>query len=69
MNARREILLAELRCMSLHHRLMAAEVDAVGVALKNGMVDYEGAMEWLRELGMAGELRAIGKIGGSGVDG
>ena len=67
MHARRETLLAELRCMALHHRLMAAEVDAVGVALKRGLIDYDVAMEWLRELGMVGGLRATGKIGG--IDG
>jgi hypothetical protein len=60
------MLLAELRCMALYHRLMAAEVDAVGVALRGGLVDHETAMEWLREMGMTAGLR---RLNGSGIDG
>jgi hypothetical protein len=40
---RRDYLLAELRCASLRARLWQADIDAVGLALKAGLIEPEGA--------------------------
>jgi hypothetical protein len=40
-------LLAELRCASLRARLRQADIDAVGMALKAGLVEPEQALELL----------------------
>ena len=42
---RRDYLLAELRCASLRARLWQADIDAVGMALKAGLVEPEQALE------------------------
>jgi hypothetical protein len=46
---RRDYLLAELRCASLRARLLQADIDAVGMALKAGLVEPEQALELLDE--------------------
>jgi hypothetical protein len=46
---RRDYLLAELRCASLRARLWQADIDAVGMALKAGLVEPEQALELLHE--------------------
>jgi len=46
---RRDYLIAELRCASLRARLWQANIDAVGMALKAGLVEPEQALELLRE--------------------
>jgi hypothetical protein len=46
---RHEYLLAELRCASLRARLWQADIDAVGMALKAGLVEPEQALELLHE--------------------
>jgi hypothetical protein len=46
---RRDYLMAELRCASLHARLWQADIDAVGMALKAGLVEPEQAIELLQE--------------------
>jgi hypothetical protein len=46
---RRDYLLAELRCASVRARLWQADIDAVGMALKAGLVEPEQALELLRE--------------------
>jgi hypothetical protein len=42
-------LLAELRCASLRARLWQADIDAVGMALKAGLVEPEQALELLAD--------------------
>ena len=44
---RRDYLMAELRCASLRARLLQADIDAVGLALKAGLVEPEQALELL----------------------
>jgi hypothetical protein len=44
---RRDYLMAELRCASLRARLLQADIDAVGMALKAGLVEPEQALELL----------------------
>jgi hypothetical protein len=46
---RREYLLAELRCAALRARLWQADIDAVGMALKAGLVEPEQALELLAD--------------------
>jgi hypothetical protein len=49
--SRVDYLLAELRCASLRARLWQADIDAVGQALKSGLIDPEQALELLRDCG------------------
>jgi len=42
-------LLAELRCASLRARLWQYDIDAVGMALKAGLVEPEQALELLAD--------------------
>jgi hypothetical protein len=46
---RREYLLAELRCASMRARLQASNIDAVGMAVKAGLVEPEQALELLAD--------------------
>jgi hypothetical protein len=47
MTTRRDYLLAEFRCASLRARLWQADIDAVGLALKAGLIEPEHALELL----------------------
>jgi hypothetical protein len=40
-----DYLLAELRCASLRARLWQADIEAVGMALKAGLIDPEQALD------------------------
>jgi hypothetical protein len=40
----RDYLLAEIRCASLRAKILQAEIDAIGIALKGGMVTAEQAI-------------------------
>lgn len=51
MTDRREYLLHKLRAASLHIRLMAVEIDSIGVALKGGFISETTAVEWARWCG------------------
>lgn len=53
MTARKEYLLSKLRSASLHTRLMANEIDSIGVALKGGFISETTAIEWARAVGGA----------------
>ena len=46
---RRDYLMAELRCASLRARLLQADIDAVGLAIKAGLVEPEQALELLAD--------------------
>jgi hypothetical protein len=46
---RTDYLLAELRCAALRARLWAHDIDAVGIALKGGLIHPEQALELLHE--------------------
>jgi hypothetical protein len=45
-----EFLLTCLRVASLRVKLIATELDSVGVALRHNFVSHDGAIEWLRDL-------------------
>jgi len=70
---RRDYLLSELRCASLRARLWQADIDAVGMALKGGLIEPErtrGApVAWSavpdgRHLGNTGKALRTGYAGG-----
>ena len=44
-----DYLLAELRCASLRARLWQADIEAVGIALKGGLIEPEQALELLHD--------------------
>lgn len=44
-------LLAELRCAALRSRLMTAEIDSIGVALRGNFITTDDAIAWLDECG------------------
>jgi hypothetical protein len=46
-----DYLIAELRCASLRARLWQADIDAVGLALKGGMISPEQALGFLADCG------------------
>ena len=54
---RREYLLAELRAATLRARLWQADIDAVGLALKAGLISPDQAVEHLSDCGL---LRLLG---------
>jgi len=54
---RREYLLAELRVAALRARLWQADIDAVGLALKAGLISPDQAVEHLSHCGL---LRLLG---------
>jgi hypothetical protein len=49
---RREYLLAELRAATLRARLWQADIDAVGLALKAGLISPDQAVEHLSDCGV-----------------
>ena len=48
---KREYLLAELRAAALRARLWQADIDAVGLALKAGLISPDQAVEHLSDCG------------------
>jgi hypothetical protein len=46
---RPEYVLAELRCASLRARLLQADIDAVGIALKGNLITAEQAIDLLHD--------------------
>jgi hypothetical protein len=49
MNDRVDYLLQELRCAALRARLAAADVEAIGIALKGGLVTPDQALGLLSD--------------------
>jgi hypothetical protein len=50
--SRVDYLLAELRCASLRVRLLAAEIDNIGIALKSGELDEDLALAIMIQEGL-----------------
>jgi hypothetical protein len=48
-NDRTEYLLGELRCAALRARLWVADIDAVGSALRGGLISLDQAVEALAD--------------------
>jgi hypothetical protein len=51
-------VLAQLSCAALRARLVAAEIDSAAVALRGGLIDADGAMAWMAEIGALGFMSA-----------
>ena len=49
MNDRVDYLLQELRCAALRARLAAADIDAIGLATKHGLITPDQALELLSD--------------------
>jgi hypothetical protein len=47
-----DYLLAELRCAALRARILASDVDAIGLALKNGLVTPDQAVDLMADSGV-----------------
>jgi hypothetical protein len=47
----REFLLAELKCAALRARLVTAEIDSIGCALRGNFITPDDAIAWLDESG------------------
>jgi hypothetical protein len=47
----RDFILAELRCAALRSRLVTAEIDSIGVALRAEIINTDEAIAWLHECG------------------
>lgn len=47
----RDFMLAELRCAALRSRLVAAEIDSIGVALRGNFITEDDAIAWLDDCG------------------
>ena len=58
-------LLAELRCAALRARLAACEIDAIGIALRGGMIDPDTAVAWLHDCGVLDHVRPAPPHGGA----
>jgi hypothetical protein len=50
-------LLAELRCAGLRARLLQSDIDAIGIALKGGLITPDQALVLLYD---CGALRVVG---------
>jgi hypothetical protein len=60
---RTEYLLAELRCAALRARLAACDIDAIGIALRAGMIDAETALKWLHDSNVLSYLQPTENAG------
>ena len=54
---RTNYLLKELRCASLRARLLQSDIDAIGLALKGGLISPDQAVEHLHDVDV---LRLLG---------
>ena len=49
-----DYLLGELKCASLHTRLVAIEIDSISAALSGNFITPDDALSWLSEAGGLG---------------
>jgi hypothetical protein len=55
-NSYRTYILAELRCARARAKLLINEIDRIGLALKDGMIEPLCAIEWLNDANGLGFL-------------
>ena len=55
----REFLLVALRAATVRARLIQADLETVGVALKAGLIGSETAVAWIREAGLLWMVGAL----------
>ena len=68
----KDFLLAALRAASVRAKLMEADINSIGVALKGDLIGPETAVQWIRDaglLGMVGALpEAVGRLSADRVE-
>ena len=47
----RGFVMAELKCAALRSRLVTAQIDSIGVALRGNLITEDDAIAWLDECG------------------
>ena len=61
-----DFLLTVLRAASIRARLMEADLNSIGVALKGGLIGADTAVQWIRDanlLWMVGAIpEAVGRV-------
>lgn len=55
----REFLLAALRAASLRCKVMNADIETIGVALKANLIGADTAVAWIRDSGLMWAVGAI----------
>ena len=53
-----EFVLAELKCAGLRARLLVADIDSIGAALRGEFIDVDSAIAWANEIGALGFMSA-----------
>jgi hypothetical protein len=59
MDEHREFLLSALRAASLRAKMMSADIDTIGVALRAGLIPVDTALQWIRDAGLLWLVGAI----------
>ena len=54
-----EFLLTVLRAASIRARLMEADLNSIGVALKGGLIGADTAVQWIRDANLLGMVGSI----------
>jgi hypothetical protein len=57
-----EFLLTCLRAASLRAKLIANELDSVGVAPRHNFVSHDGAVEWLRDVDLLDHVLPLSSV-------
>jgi hypothetical protein len=52
----RQFLLASMRVAALNYKMWANEIDMIGVAITNGSMQMDTALEWLSDMGLLHHL-------------
>lgn len=55
----RDFLLAALRAASARAKLMEADINTIGIALKSGLIGADTAVAWIHDAGLVGMVGAI----------
>lgn len=58
----RDFVLAHLRAASLRARIVANEIDLIGVSLRAGMIDTITAIDWLEQAGALGYISDMERL-------
>lgn len=58
-NQHQTFLLAALRAASLRCKVMNADIETIGVALKGGLIGCDTAVSWIRDSGLMWVVGAI----------
>jgi hypothetical protein len=59
MEDHKAFVLTALRAASLRARMMSADLETIGVALKSDLISTDTAVAWIRDSGLLGIVGAI----------